>query len=185
MAKKHHLLTGLLFYCSILSVLGQNLPVDKDIRSVYTGQIGIREKTGHNDGKMVETYLRYCGLPKGEPWCASFVCWCYGQADIANPRSGFCPDLFRPARVIYQPSKHIAVLQPSAGDIIGLYFPEKHRIAHTGFVDVWGAVYVITVEGNTNEAGSREGDGVYRKRRPLRSIYVVARYKNSTFIKKS
>jgi hypothetical protein len=26
---------------------------------------------------------------------------------------------------------------------------------------------VVTIEGNTNDDGSREGDGVYRKRRPL------------------
>jgi len=49
-------------------------------------------------------------------------------------------------------------------------------VAHVGFVDQWQSKYVITVEGNTNEAGSREGDGVYRKRRPIKSIYIVANY---------
>ncbi|RXF67710.1 hypothetical protein [Arcticibacter tournemirensis] len=65
---------------------------------------------------------------------------------------------------------------PSSGDVFGIYFPEKGRIAHVGFVDEWGDKYAITVEGNTNEAGSREGDGVYRKRRLISSIYKVARY---------
>lgn len=45
-----------------------------------------------------------------------------------------------------------------------------------GFVDQWQNKYVITVEGNTNEAGNREGDGVYRKRRTIKSIYVAANY---------
>jgi hypothetical protein len=35
---------------------------------------------------------------------------------------------------------------------------------------------MITIEGNTNEMGSREGDGVYKKRRYLRTIYKVARW---------
>jgi hypothetical protein len=30
------------------------------------------------------------------------------------------------------------------------------------------------VEGNTNESGSREGDGVLRKRRLVRSVWKVA-----------
>jgi hypothetical protein len=33
---------------------------------------------------------------------------------------------------------------------------------------------VITVEGNTNQAGSREGDGVWRKRRMVGSVWKVA-----------
>ena len=36
--------------------------------------------------------------------------------------------------------------------------------------------FYITVEGNTSEAGSREGDGVYRKRRAKRTIYKASRW---------
>ena len=67
---------------------------------------------------------------------------------------------------------------PTTGDVFGLYFPEKGRIAHVGFIDEWKDPWVITVEGNTNVLGGREGDGVYRKRRLVRSIYKVARYVN-------
>lgn len=165
-------------YCGTYSVpaLGQTR---EGVKKVYTSQIGVREKTGHNDGVMVETYLRYCHLEKGNPWCASFVCYTFGQAGVKNPRSGYCPDLFLPNRVIYKrTSRGPPKALPQQGDVWGLYFPEKGRVAHVGFVDQWGEKYVITVEGNTNEAGSREGDGVYRKRRPRSSIYVVAKYIN-------
>ena len=47
-----------------------------------------------------------------------------------------------------------------------------------GFIDEWKDPWLITVEGNTNVLGSREGDGVYRKRRLVRSVYKVARYVN-------
>lgn len=65
---------------------------------------------------------------------------------------------------------------PCSGDVFGLYFTNLKRVAHVGFVDKWTNQFVITVEGNTNEAGSREGDGVYRKRRPIRTIYIVSDY---------
>lgn len=142
---------------------------------MYDVEVGVREKTGHNDGIRVETFLHYCGLAKGNPWCAAFVCWTYGQASISNPRSGYCPDIFTAKRTIYKRSSKTNG-QPQQGDVWGLYFPEKGRIAHVGFVDKWQSKYVITVEGNTNEAGSREGDGVYRKRRLTKSIYIVANY---------
>jgi len=153
-------------------------PVREKVKHKYESQIGVREKTGHNDGKMVETYLRYARLDKGNPWCASFVCWTFGQVGVANPRSGYCPDLFRANKVIYQRNVHKPPVTPRPGDVWGIYFPEKGRVAHVGFVDNWGDKYVVTVEGNTNEAGSREGDGVYRKRRLIKSIYVVANYIN-------
>lgn len=72
-----------------------------------------------------------------------------------------------------------AARRPRKGDVFGIYFPDKKRIAHVGFVDSWDDKYVITVEGNTNEAGSREGDGVYRKRRLVGSIYQVARWEEA------
>lgn len=65
---------------------------------------------------------------------------------------------------------------PKRADVFGIYFANLKRIAHVGFIDEWGEKQIITVEGNTNEAGSAEGDGVYRKRRPIVSIYQVANW---------
>jgi hypothetical protein len=200
-------------------VKGQTIPGRKQIinakqqkvQKIYTSQIGIREK-GSNSGPAVEQYLRYVNLPKGNPWCAAFVCWVFGQAGIENPRSGWSPELFKGSKVIWgkaesrklkveswvdeprtrsQESRHSRItyiyppsqttgnrqqVTPGTGDIFGIYFPDKNRIAHTGFIDQWDGTWLITVEGNTNVSGGREGDGVYRKRRPVKSIYQVARY---------
>ena len=185
------------------------------VRKIYTSQIGVRE-TSPNSGSEVKEYLRYVNLPAGNPWCAAFVCWVYGQAEVGNPRSGWSPALFGEGRVVWRrgeqgtknkeqglpsyvpggyQSTSVAArsrcaypplsragggfcthVVPSTGDIFGLYFPEKGRIAHVGFIDEWKDPWVITVEGNTNVLGSREGDGVYRKRRLVASIYKVARY---------
>lgn len=163
------------------------------IKKIYDSQLGVREH-GFNAGREVEEYLRYVNLGKGQPWCAAFICWVYGQADIPNPRSGWSPDLFKANYVIWNRGKEYQVSriryfsgpgpahltpdnpQPDTGDIFGIFFPEKGRIAHAGFIDRWDETWLVTVEGNTNLSGSPEGDGVYRKRRLVRSIYQVARY---------
>ena len=155
------------------------------IKQIYDAEIGVREQ-GSNAGpkgsprsKRVEEYLRYVNLKKGNPWCAAFVCWVYGQAGIDNPRSAWSPDLFKGSNVIWKRNSPTTNnQQPTTADIFAIWFPEKGRIAHTGFIDQWNQTWLITVEGNSNETGSGEGDGVYRKRRLVKSIYQVARYVN-------
>lgn len=174
------------------------------VKGVYDSQLGLRER-GSNSGPDVEKYLQYVGLAQGQPWCAAFVCWVYGQAEVENPKSGWSPSLFPAGKVIWQresgtrnkesghPQGGLEYYQahpirrttgnpqqatPGTGDVFGIYFTEKKRIAHVGFIDTWDGTWLITVEGNTNESGAREGDGVYRKRRLIRSICQVARYIN-------
>lgn len=43
---------------------------------------------------------------------------------------------------------------------------------HTGLVYKYDKDYIYTIEGNTNDSGSEEGDGVYRKKRRRRDNYV-------------
>jgi len=125
---------------------------------------------------MVEQYLASVGLKKGNPWCAAFVHWSFLQSGITEvPRSGFCPNWFQ-TNVIYWRG-HYEKKLPQRTDVFGIWFQAKKRIAHVGFIDEWvNGSYAITVEGNTNEAGSREGDGVYRKRRLKKQIYKISRW---------
>ncbi|QEK50703.1 CHAP domain-containing protein [Pedobacter aquae] len=141
---------------------------------VYRKEIGTKEKSNRNDGSQVESYLKYTGHNKGAPWCAAFVSWCLGQAAINNPRTAWSPALLPAKRIIWKNTWQKEKTQPQAGDVFGIWYASKKRIAHCGFIDAWGESIVITVEGNTNEAGSREGDGVYRKRRLKRTLYAVA-----------
>lgn len=147
------------------------------LRAVYTAELGVRELSVRNDGPEVEKYLSYVGLKKGQPWCAAFVCWALAEANIKNPRSGWSPDLLPASKVIWQRTRAIAagdIDAPREGDVFGIWYRDKGRIAHVGFVDKWDGNWMISVEGNTNEAGSAEGDGVYRKRRLTASLYKVA-----------
>lgn len=40
------------------------------------------------------------------------------------------------------------------GDVFGIYFTSKNRIAHVGFIDEVKANHYVTLEGNTNDAGN-------------------------------
>lgn len=154
----------------------QGRSVRDQVQATYTSKIGVRELTGNNDGVEVQKYLAYVWLKKGNPWCAAFVSWTFGQNGITKARSGGCVDLMDHGRTIYIKNKVIQA--PQKGDVFFIYFPAKGRVAHTGFIDSWGSTTVLTVEGNTNEAGSREGDGVYRKRRLKRQVYAASTFIN-------
>lgn len=146
-------------------VAGQ--PAAATVIRIAEKELGVRELTGHNDGPRVEAYLQHVGLKKGYAWCAAFVSWTHGQAGYAKPKSAWSPDLF-PA------SKRCLAAQPAA--VLGIYFPALKRIAHVGLVTGIRHDWVESVEGNTNAAGSREGDGVYRRLRHKRLINAYALY---------
>ncbi len=135
------------------------------ILQVAESQLGAREATGKNDGVAVESYLHYTGNNNGDPWCASFVSWVYGKAGYETPRTAWSPGLF-------PVSKRVSVPQPA--DVFGIYFASLKRIAHCGIVKTQRGSWIITIEGNTNTAGSREGDGVYTKYRHIRTIKYFA-----------
>jgi len=137
------------------------------ILSIALAENGVREQHGKNDGERVEQYLKHIGLPKGHAWCGAYVSWVYSKAGFSKPRTGWTPALFPLNRV---------VKKPMPADLFGIYFPSLKRIAHAGIVVQLKSDWALTVEGNTNVDGSREGDGVYRKRRHLRSIAKFANW---------
>lgn len=147
----------------------------KKVIDTYTSQIGVREATGHNDGVQVEAYLKTTGFTKGAAWCAAFLSWTFIQSDVSAIKSAWAPAWFPPAKTIYTKGRHDN-LKPDRADVFGLYF--NNMIAHVGFIDEWPPSddFAITVEGNTNTAGSSEGDGVYRKRRLKNNIYKISRW---------
>lgn len=176
MAKNKTCLLYFLLACSAFSVHGQNSKLI-EVQKIYSAEIGTRELTGHNDGKRVEEYLASCSLKRGQPWCAAFVTWTFKEAGVKAIVSGYSPNWFTSKYVIWSKGGKNN-RSPGPADVGGLYFANKGRIAHTFFIDQWkdGSSNTITVEGNTNEAGSREGDGVYRKRRLKTQLYKISRY---------
>ena len=145
------------------------------VRKSYLTQIGVRELTGKNDGPRVEQYLRSTGLGKGYAWCAAFVKWNFDQGGVYTNITAWAPTAHNPVRLIWFQNKQTGNILPA--DVFTLWYASKKRIAHTGFVDEdSGNGFLETVEGNTNGGGSRDGDGVYKRKRLKKTLYSVSRW---------
>lgn len=158
------------------SVLKDDFTVRQKVEHTYLSQIGVKE-VGVNRGLQVEEYLQTTGLDGGYAWCAAFVAWVYTQNKVSNPNSAWSPAYFSSSKIVWQ-SNGVQIRNPLPGDVFGIYFISKKRIAHVGFVHRFSPTITITVEGNTNDDGSREGDGVYLKRRPSRQLHSVSNFIN-------
>lgn len=64
------------------------------------------------------------------------------------------------------------------GDVFSIWNKCRKRIGHIGMVEqvLPSGNFIVTIEGNTNGAGSREGSGVFRLTRPRKQIYSFARW---------
>ena len=133
--------------------------------AIASQEIGVIEATGNNDGERVSAYLASVHLKKGQPWCAAFVSWVFMQGGYSLPRTAWSPDLF---------TARVKTKQILPANVMGIWFPKLNRIAHVGLEERQQGNWLILIEGNTNVAGSREGDGVYRKRRLVKSIATHA-----------
>ncbi len=173
------LLIGFLLTCTGLS---GRADVCVDDRACVVGELqsclGVREKTGKNDGPEVESFLASVGLGKGYAWCGAFLNKCFQTCSADTPKSAaWSPAWFPDSKIIFRHADLYSgkvYKNPQPGDVIGLYYPRLKRVGHVGAVIEWGAKTVRTIEGNTSGGGSREGDGVYYMVRPVQTIHAVA-----------
>ena len=128
--------------------------------------IGTRE-IGPNAGQIVEMFLKFVGLKKGDPWCAAAVSW-IGHAGLGEKwpvvKTGGCAVLGEWAE-----QHGVLVKEPQVGDIVLYWHASLGRFAHTGLVEqlLTGPKPLQALEGNTNDDGSRDGWGYLRKTRAI------------------
>ncbi len=133
-----------------------------------------------NSGPRVDEYLASVGLAPGNSWCAAFVHWCFARASatlgVANPcfRTGGVLRHWRAAferstAVVTQAAVRADASLVRPGHIFVIQTNERGQ-GHTGLIEALEAGKLITLEGNTDPAGSREGGGVYRRTRKLAEI---------------
>ena len=151
----------------------------KDFVEHLKTQLNVREATGNNDGKEVEAYLKLVSLKKGNPWCAAFTSANLYYYNVPNPMSGYSPYFAKSKDIVWSQKLEKAnkvIMQPQPGDCFTLYFANLGRVGHVGFVVGKSGIYFITIEGNTNGGGSRDGDGVYCRKRDSRKVFAVTNY---------
>ena len=147
----------------------------------HEASLGVREE-GSNRGAKVEAYQRAAGLHPGDPWCAAFVAWnvanALGTAKAPAWTSGSAittwhrgsrnlPPEAKTTPVEERPSAKVAAgwiwVRASSEEDAAKARKGEWVKGHCGVVVAVDAAGFHTVEGNTNAAGSREGDGVYCK----------------------
>lgn len=129
-----------------------------------------REVGGENMGPWVRYYMR--GAEGASyPWCAGFVSTCVLQAMSAYPKAKLdfryqvsCDKLAKDAR-----SRNALTSTPEAGGLFLVKGKAAGDYVHVGIVTrVISREVIETIEGNTNNDGSREGYAVMRRTRSSR-----------------
>lgn len=151
-------------------------------------EVGVKEEPGRpNRGLRVDQYHRRVGLdpdslkaPKrGYSWCASFVYFSFDEGaskiSVKNPCVRTA-GVLRHWELVDDKFKIPAAAALDNPRLIrkGSIFIVDHGegLGHTGLVTAVRAGRVYTIEGNTNEKGSREGNCVARKERTIGSINI-------------
>jgi CHAP domain len=144
----------------------------QEVITVAQSQLGVSEvPKGSNSGKQVNAYLRSVDLAAGNPWCMAFVYWCVDKAaeniGVKNllVKTGSCLHQYNNTTLRKIPNRSKAI---KAGDIFIMEF--KGGTGHTGFVTKVTGGLIETIEGNTNDDGSREGYEVAKRTRTISSI---------------
>jgi hypothetical protein len=148
-------------------------PFIAELLRIASAEDGVKEdpKIGQNRGLRVDQYIRMTGLdpaanpPHGYPWCACFVYWCFVMATDKLLSTNPCT---RTASVLshWGRTKGRKLLAAEAEADHSLVLPgmvfckSNDSHSHTGIVLHTTDAGIVTVEGNTNQAGSREGDSV-------------------------
>lgn len=135
----------------------------EQLLDIARSQLGVHEDPPNSNRTP---YGKWYGLD-GQPWCAMFASWCLAKVGIHNWKHAYTPTgyaMFKNAGRLF--------FKPAPGDLVYFDFPgdSVHRISHVGFVEsVNRDGTIVTIEGNTNAAGSRTGGNVLRHTRdPIR-----------------
>lgn len=124
----------------------------------------VHEDKGNNSGVWVDDFLREAGgLGPGYPWCAAALNWCCEMLDVPNPSKADAAVVGWKNWAVAQGRKRT---EPKRGYLC--YWLNRDNTGHIGIVSNFlkDKNDVLSIEGNTNAAGSREGDAIARKQRP-------------------
>jgi len=177
MAKNFKLIGSLLLFILSLSVPAPSFGIDKESCIVQTAEqfLDVREATGKNDGPEVEMFLKSVGLGKGYSWCAAFVHYVLDQCGVKNTINAWSPTAHNAKNLVYWNGRQYST--PMPGDVFTIWSYSRKRIAHTGFVHSQTSDrFYTSIEGNTNDGGSFNGDGVYKRRRSYKQTYSITRW---------
>lgn len=142
--------------------------------------IGTKERGGKNRGPEIDRFNRTVGVALGSPWCLSFQYTVFEEvyADKLRqknplPRTAHCMTLYNMVRRGECPELiTMPATKAQPGDLLILdHGGGKGHVEMV--VERLDDGMLVTVGGNTNRAGSREGDGVYAGRYSMRNRKIA------------
>lgn len=150
------------------------------IKEVATEEIGVREIGFTNKGERVQQYQAATSLKgTGWPYCAAFICFVVREAMARYERENGKKLTFkRPTTAAAYGFDEWSREQDSStktrrmhsGEAIGIF--SLTTVSHCGIAiskpDTNG--FFNTIEGNSNNKGSRDGGGVVRHRRHVSQV---------------
>jgi len=138
---------------------------------------GVEEITGNNDHPMITKAMQLCGLPgnKGYPWCAACMAEIHDYAKIPAPHSARVVNWFK-QNVVWKRDWGEKMFAVQPGMVGAIYYNRLGRYGHIVLIVGEDNNNYYTLEGNTNAAGSREGQGFSEKIRSKQSIAAIADY---------
>lgn len=122
-------------------------------------ELGVMETpAGSNDGPRVNTYQKITGA-MNQPWCASFVTWCYKQAGVSLPsfNRAYVPSWSYSAKHGLGKMHTVSKLKLRRGDAVCLW--------HDGHIELFEkwiirGVSFHCIGGNTSVAGKANNGGM-------------------------
>lgn len=146
----------------------------KAVIDFATTQINVLENPlGSNRGTQVDQYLDSVGLGPGFAWCVAFTYFCYKQAatglGISTPhiKTAGVLDHWSTAKTkpgILRVTNSQATADPSLVKPGALFIIDHGGgLGHSGIVIEVAHGRLVTIEGNTNDGGSRNGIGVFER----------------------
>lgn len=131
-----------------------------EVLALASSQVGYVERSG-NRTKFNEWFY---GSDLGAPWCHIFASWVFehvGAGSLA-PKTAYTPT----GANWFRNKGAWATSEARPGDVAYFYAPDLRRIGHVEIVEsVMADGHLVTIGGNTNQAGSRTGGMVARMHR--------------------
>ena len=124
------------------------------------------ETNGPNDGPVINEYHKAAGTSPGDAWCMAYIVATMNKIGVNIIRTGYVPTLETWAK-----SNGIYSIVPAPYDIVMLY--DSQGPYHVGFVLSVEGENITTQEGNTNNDGSAEGIGIFKRTRSISNCAFV------------
>ena len=140
-----------------------------ELLAIAKAEIGTKEYPPGSNQVKYNNWMY--GRNASEPWCTSFVAWCFRNTGLV-PKTASCLNMLE-----WFERRGQIVKEPKPGDIVFFKYPtNSRRTNHVGIVVAASGKIINTIEGNTSVTNQDNGGCVMQRNRTS-NIVAYARPK--------